>query len=132
VNALDATSPDPLARAGAIAIGIARIGVGITALAATRPALKTIGLGDDEGAVVLARIAGIRDVALGLHALSVRNDGPALAQASWLAALADAGDAATFAALATRRGLDRAVVMNFPAATGAAAAGAWVGARLRS
>jgi hypothetical protein len=132
VDAPGASPPDPLARAGAIAIGVARIGVGLGALTATRPALRLLGLGEEDGTVVLARMAGIRDIALGMHALSVRDDASALAQASWLAALADAGDAAAFGALAPRRGLDRTVLMNFPAAAFAAVAGAWVGARLRS
>lgn len=125
-------SPDSLGRAGAIAIGVGRIGVGVGALAATRPALRMLGLGTEDGTVVLARMAGIRDLALGLHALSVRDDARALAQASALAALADAGDAAAFAALARRRGVDRTVLMNAPVAAFAAVAGAWVSARLRS
>lgn len=128
---LASSSPDRLGRAGAVAIGLGRIAVGATALAATRPALRTLGLGTEDGTIVLARMAGLRDIALGLHALSVRDDARALASASTLGALADAGDAAAFAALARSRGVDRTVLMNAPVAAFAAAAGAWVSGRLR-
>lgn len=124
-------SPDALARAGAMAIAAGRIGVGVTALAATRPALRALGLGTADGTVVLARMAGIRDLALGLHALAVRDDARALGQTSALAALADAGDAAAFAALARNRGVDRTVLMNAPVAAFATLAGGYVSLRLR-
>ncbi len=129
---MSSDSPDSLGRAAAIAIGAGRIGVGVGALAATRPALRMLGLGTEDGTVVLARMAGIRDLALGLHALSVRDDPQTLAEASALAALADAGDAAAFAALTRSRGIDRTFLMNAPVAAFAAVAGAWAAARLRS
>lgn len=125
------SSPDPLVRAGALAIGVGRIGVGVGAMAATRPALRMLGLGTEDGTVVLARMAGVRDFALGIHALMVRDDAPALRQTSMLAAVADAGDAAAFGALAASRGVDRTVLMNLPVAAFAAVAGAWVSARLK-
>jgi hypothetical protein len=124
-------SPDPLGRAGALAIAAGRIGVGVAALSATRPALRALGLGTADGTVVLARMAGIRDLVLGVHALSVRDDARALAQGSALAALADAGDLAAFAALSRSRGVDRTVLMNGAAAAFAAVAGAYVSRRLR-
>jgi hypothetical protein len=126
------TPPDPLGRAGALAIAAGRVGIGIAAVTATRPTLRFLGLGTAEGTVVITRLAGIRDVALGLHAIAVRNDAEALGLAVKVAALADAGDAAAFAALARTRGLDRTVLMNTPPALYAALAGVWIAARLRS
>lgn len=125
--------PDRLGRAGAIAIASARIGIGIGALVFTRPALKGLGFGDPDGATVaLARLAGGRDIALGIHGLLVRDDPTRLRESSLLGAAVDAGDAAAFAAaLVTRDGIDRTAVMNLPIAGSAVVAGAWVAARLR-
>ena len=69
--------------------------------------------------------------ALGLHALAVRDDAAKLRHATHLAAFVDAGDAGAFAALGARNGIDRTVLMNFPAAAGAVVAGAWVSSRLK-
>ena len=93
--------------------------------------MKLIGLGDDESTVTLARMAGVRDFALGVHALSVRNDATKLREASLLAVLVDAGDAAAFGARIPRKGVDQAVLMNLPVAAVAVLAGAWVSSRLR-
>jgi hypothetical protein len=123
---------DPFGREGALAIAAARIGIGIGALAATRQAMRLLGLGTADGTIVLARLAGIRDVALGLHALAARDDPAALSRAVTLGALADAGDAAAFLALARVRGADRTVLMNAPPAIYAAVVGAWIAARIRS
>jgi hypothetical protein len=129
-----AAAPDPLARRGAIAIAAGRIGIGIGALAFTRPALAALGFEDPQGGTVaLARMAGVRDIALGLHALAVRDDAAALAQASVLGAAVDAGDAFAFgAALVNRDGIDRTSLTNLPIAGSAVVAGAWVSSRLRS
>jgi hypothetical protein len=129
-----AEPPDALARLGAIAIAAGRIGIGIGALAFTRPALSALGFEDPQGGTVaLARMAGVRDIALGLHALAARDDAAALAQASVLGAAVDAGDSFAFgAALVRRDGLDRTAAMNLPIAGSAALAGAWVSSRLRS
>jgi hypothetical protein len=129
---LPANTPDSLGRASALAIAAGRIGIGVAALTATRPTLRFLGLGTAEGTVVITRLAGIRDVALGLHAIAARDDAEALGLAVKVAALADAGDAAAFAALARTRGLDRTVLMNTPPALYAALAGVWIAARLRS
>ena len=101
--------PDPLARHAAIAIAVARVGIGIGALALTRPALRSIGFADPDGtSVALARLAGGRDIALGVHGLLVRNDAASLRESTLLAAAVDAGDAGAFAAaLVSRDGIDR-------------------------
>jgi hypothetical protein len=134
VDRTRADPPDKLARLGAIAIAAGRIGIGIGALAFTRPALSVLGFDDPQGGTVaLARMAGVRDIALGLHALAVRDDAVALGQASVLGAAVDAGDAFAFGAgLVARDGIDRTAVMNLPIASSAVIAGAWVSSRLRS
>lgn len=122
-----------LARAGAIAIATTRIGIGVGAFVFTRPALKALGFGDPDGAaVVLARLAGVRDIALGVHGLLVRDDAARLRESSLLGAAVDAGDAGAFAAaLVTRDGIDRTAWTNLPIASTAVIAGGWVAARLR-
>jgi hypothetical protein len=122
---------DPYGREGALALNAARVGIGIGALAATRPVLRLLGLGTADGTVVVTRLAGIRDVALGLHALAARDDPGALSRAVALGALSDAGDAAAFLALTRVRGVDRTVLMNAPPAVYAAVAGAWIATRIR-
>lgn len=76
-------------------VAIGRVGLGVTALTFPRLPLRPwVGdRGDDEGALLLARALGSRDVALGLGALmALRHDEPV---AGWVGAggLADAGDA---------------------------------------
>lgn len=124
--------PDRLARSGAIAIAAARIGIGIGAFALTRPALRALGFDEPDGtSVALARLAGGRDIALGVHGLIVRDDAARLREATLLGAVVDAGDAIAFgAALAGRDGIDRTSWMNLPIAGSAVIAGAWVAARL--
>jgi hypothetical protein len=128
----EASRPDSLARSGAVAIGVARIGIGVAAFAFTRPALRALGFGDPSpAAVALARLAGGRDVALGAHAISVRDDRDRLREASVLAALVDAGDTVAFLAALASPGFRRMAVLNAPAGATGAVAGAWVASRLR-
>lgn len=131
---LQPSPPDPLARQAATAIAVARVGIGIGALALTRPALRFLGFADPAGAsVALARLAGGRDIALGVHGLLVRNDAARLREATLLGAAVDAGDAGAFAAaLLSRDGIDRTAWMNLPIAGSAVVAGAWVASRLGS
>ena len=133
MNAASTSQPDDLARLGATAIAAGRIGIGIGAMFLTRPALKALGFTEPDGATVaLARLAGGRDIALGLHGLSVRNDPDELRKSVLLGAAVDAGDAAAFAAaLVGRDGIDRTAAMNVPIAGAAVIAGAFVAMRLR-
>jgi hypothetical protein len=129
----NASQPDQLGRYGAVTIATTRIGIGIGAMFFTRTALKGLGFNDPDGAtVVLARLAGGRDIALGIHGLLVRDDPARLRESSLLGAAVDGGDAAAFgAALVTRDGIDRTALMNLPIAGLAVVAGTWVAARLR-
>ena len=124
--------PDGLARAGALGIALGRIGIGVGALVATRPALSALGFEDPAPAtVVLARMAGVRDIALGLQTLAVRDDAGRLRETSALGAVVDAGDAFAFgSALARREGMDAAALKSLPLAGAAVIAGAWVASRL--
>lgn len=125
---------DPLARGAAIAIACGRIGIGIGAFGLTRKALAGLGFDRPDGtSVALARLAGSRDIALGLHALGAVSGGDRerLREATLLGALVDGADALSFgAALISRDGIDRTALINAPLATGAALAGAWALSRL--
>ena len=125
--------PDDLARLGATAIALGRIAIGVGAAALTRPALKALGFAEpDEATVALARLAGGRDIALGLYGLSARGDAAELRRSALLGAAVDAVDAAAFtAALVRGDGTDRPAAMNVPIAGAAVVAGVWVAARLR-
>ena len=128
-----ASSIDRRARAGGLAIAAGRLGIGVGALGFTRRALAALGFEAPNGAAVaLARMAGIRDIALGLHALAARNDLAALREASAIGVAVDAVDAFAFgAALVRREGIDRAAIVSFPTAALAVVAGAWVRGRLQ-
>lgn len=92
---------DPRARQAALAIAIGRIGIGVGTLLATRPVLKALGFTDPDPRVeALGRIAGGRDIAIGLLALAAREDGTALRRATLVGAAVDATDAVVFSSLA--------------------------------
>lgn len=124
--------PEPLAQAAAIVVGAVRVGLGAGILAFTRPALGKLGFERPDGATVaLARLAGMRDVALGAHALAVTGDRERLREATLLGILVDAGDAVSFgAALVSRDGIDKTAAKNVPVGAAAAIAGAWILSRL--
>lgn len=128
----DGAAPiDPLARSGAIAIALARVGIGIAALALTWPALSALGFERPGAAgVALARLAGGRDVALGLHALAAGGERRRLREATALGAAVDLGDAVAFAALGADPGARATALRNAPLGAVAALAGAWIYRRL--
>jgi hypothetical protein len=81
--------------------------------------------------VALARLAGGRDIALGLHTLAAADDPQRLRQATAIGALVDAGDALAFGAVLGDGGpARRTALLNVPIAAGAALAGAWAVRRL--
>ncbi len=129
---MSATPPDPLARSGAIAIAAGRLGLGVGILAFTRPALRGLGFtGADSTSVALARLAGGRDVALGLHGLAARNDRERLAEATVIAAAVDAVDGLALGAALASGEMGRRGLVNLPLIGAAVLAGTWVTARLR-
>ncbi len=123
----DSAPADPLARMLVLGVAAGRIAIGVGAFFFTRKALAGLGFSEPSGAAVaLARLAGGRDIALGLHAIAVRDDREALKQSTAIGAAVDAGDAIAFgAALVSRDGIDRTAALNAPLGAGAAIAGLW-------
>ena len=123
----EAPPNESLARALVLGVACGRIAIGVGAFLAARRALGAAGFAEPSAAsIALARLAGARDTALGLQALSVRDDRAALKQATAIGAAVDAGDAIAFgAALVTRAGIGRAAAIGAPIALAAAGAGLW-------
>jgi hypothetical protein len=123
--------PDPLARAAVLGIAGARIAIGVAALLATRPALKTLGFeASDTSARALARIAGGRDIALGLLTLAARDDRARLREAAAVATAVDLGDAICFGIAGRDPAAGRAAVQGILSGGGATVVGAWAVRRL--
>ncbi len=122
---------DPLGRDAALAIAAGRIGIGVGALLAPRPALRALGF-PPTGAEAdsLARIAGSRDIALGLLAFAAREDREALRATALVAAAVDAADALAFALARRDPRLRRAGISGVLSGSAAAVAGAWAWRRL--
>jgi uncharacterized protein DUF4267 len=122
---------DPLPRQTVLVLAGARIGIGIGALVATRPALKALGFGEaDAVGTALGRIAGGRDIALGVLALAARDDRKALRIAALAGAAVDAADAVTFGFAAKEPVARRAGVLGTLSGGAAALTGAWAWRRL--
>ena len=123
---------DPKAEAilGAIAAG--RIAIGVTALLAPGPVLRSFGFdGDDPGGRTLSRMAGARDLGFAALTLAARGDAEALRRAALITGGADAVDCAAFGAAAARgEGLFPTLVLSSLAGAAAAAASAWAAQRL--
>jgi hypothetical protein len=123
--------PDPLARAAVLGIAGGRIAIGVGALLATRPALKVLGFeASDTSARALARIAGGRDIALGLLTLAARDDRERLREAAVVAAAVDLGDAICFGIAGRDPAAGRAAVQGILSGGGATVVGAWAVRRL--
>ena len=123
---------DPTARRVLQAIGAGRIAIGLGAIFATRPALRWLGFAEPgPDARALARMAGGRDIALGVLTLAAAGDRGALRAAAMLGVAVDGVDAFSFAIpLAGRDGIDRAALLGSVTASGATATGAWATWRL--
>jgi hypothetical protein len=122
---------DPAGRQAALALGAARAGLGVGALFPTRPTLKLLLLGETDGAGrALAKLAGGRDLALGLMTLAARDDAAMLRTLTLATAVLDAADALSLG-LAARDGDTRlAGLGGVVSGGGAAIAGAWAWRRL--
>jgi hypothetical protein len=124
--------PDPLARQAILAIAAGRIAIGVGAALATRPALRALGFpGQDPTGRTMARVAGSRDIALGLLAVAARDDRVRLRAVSLAATGVDATDAVTFALAAGDPELRRGGVGGGLSGAAAAVLGAWAWRRLR-
>jgi hypothetical protein len=122
---------DPLAREVALTLGGGRVALGLGALFATRPTLKLLLFGETDGVGrALAKLAGGRDLTLGLLTLAARDDRGALRTLVLAAAVLDAADAFSLG-LAARNGETRIAGLGGVATGGVAAlAGAWAARRL--
>ncbi len=122
---------DPLARGAVLAVAAGRVAIGIGTLLATRPALRGLGFAEtDASGTALAKLAGGRDLALGLVTLAVRDEPAALRAAALAAAALDAADAATFALAGTDPRTRDAGVRGFVSGAAAAGLGFWAWRRL--
>jgi hypothetical protein len=123
--------PDPLARQAVVAIAAGRIAIGVGALFFTRPALKALGFAEvDSAGLALGRIAGGRDIALGLLTVLARDDRKGLRVAALAAAAVDAGDAVSFAVASRDPAARRAGIGGVVSGSAAALTGAWAWRRL--
>ena len=123
--------PDPLARAAVLGVAAGRIAIGVGAMLATRPALKVLGFeASDTSARALARIAGGRDIALGLLTFAARDDRERLREAAAIATAVDLGDAICFGIAGRDPAAGRAAVQGILSGGGATVVGAWAVRRL--
>jgi hypothetical protein len=122
---------DRTGRCAALALGAARAGLGVGALFVTGPTLRALLFGEtDAVGRGLAKLAGGRDLALGLLTLASRDDPAMLRQLTLAAAVLDAADAFSLG-LAARDPDTRLAGLGGVVSGGAAAvAGTWAWRRL--
>ena len=122
---------DPLGRQAALALGAARTGLGIGALFATRPTLKALLFGETDGVGrALAKLAGGRDLALGLLTLAARDDAARLRTLTLAAAVLDGADAFALGHASRNPDTRHAGLGGVASGGGAALAGLWTWRRL--
>jgi hypothetical protein len=124
-------SPDPTARAILRSIGAGRVAIGLAGMLATAPALRLLGFREPAAETrVLARMAGGRDIALGVLTLAAA-DRESLRAAALLGSAVDAVDALSFGSpLLRREGIDQAALLGSSTASAATAIGIWAAGRL--
>lgn len=124
---------DPRGRQVALVLGVDRALLGTAALFATRPTLKALLFGETDGVGrALAKLAGGRDLALGLLTLAARDDREALRTLLLAAAVLDAADAVSLG-LSARDGETRLAGLGGVATASAATlTGLWAWRRLGS
>jgi len=122
--------PGAVVRALSAGNGAGRIALGLGLMVAPERALEVLGFPDaGPGAVVISRIAGVRDIVLGVNTILALNDPVRLRAASLANAGADAGDALTFS-LALGGDSHAAAKRGVAAAVPAALASIWAARRL--
>ncbi len=117
-----------------LAIGLAagRIAIGAGLWVAPQRSAKALGFASlDQPGLALARIAGSRDLVLGVAQLGSLADRAPLRRATVCAAAADAADVATFALALGAPETRTAGLRGLPVAALAVVAGAWLASRLR-
>jgi hypothetical protein len=128
VNGAAADMPD--VRLWSLVSGFGRIGFGVGMLAAPERALRVLGFTDVSPATVaVTRVAGVRDLVLGLVTVASLENRDRLRTATLANAVADAGDTVAFGITASSP--ERAAgLRGLAAALPATAAGAWIAWRL--
>jgi Domain of unknown function (DUF4267) len=122
---------DPLARQTALALAAGRVGIGVAALTATRPALRAAGFPEPGAAgATLAKVLGARDLILGLLTLAARDDREALRAVTFGTAMLDGADVVAFGLAAAEPEARRAALASVATAAGAVVAGLWAWRRL--
>jgi hypothetical protein len=122
---------DSLGRRVALALGAARVGLGVGALFVTRPALKALLFGEtDAVGRALAKLAGGRDLTLGLLTLAAGGDAATLRTLTLTAAILDAADAFALGLAARDAETRLAGLAGVASGGGAAIAGIWAVRRL--
>jgi hypothetical protein len=117
-------------RAWSVASGLGRVAFGVAMLAAPDPAMRALGFRElSPATLAVSRIAGIRDLVLGIVTLAGLEDPDRLRRATLANALADAGDTLAFG-LATGTEERAAGLRGLAFALPAAVAGAWTAWRL--
>jgi hypothetical protein len=105
--------------------------IGVGALLATRPALRVLGFEASNTSVrALTRIAGARDIAIGLLTFAARDDRERLCETAAVAAAVDLGDAICFGIAGRDPAAGRAAVQGILSGGAAAIVGAWAVRRL--
>jgi hypothetical protein len=126
----DGTVDSPDIRGWSLASGIGRIAIGVGMLAAPGGSLRLLGFSDVTSATAtVSRIAGVRDLVLGVVTLAALDDRERLRAATLANAAADAGDTIAFA-LASEAGERSAGARGLAAALPATVAGLWTAWRL--
>lgn len=127
----EAAAESPDVRAWSLASGLGRIGFGIAMLAAPERSLGALGFSETTPATVaVTRLAGIRDLVLGVVTIGALGDRRRLRAATLANAAADAGDTLAFGG-ALQNGERDAGMRGLAAALPATLAGAWTVWRLR-
>ena len=127
----DAAVDSPDIFGWSVASGLGRVALGAAMLAAPEPALRVLGFREITPATVtVTRVAGIRDLVLGVVTLGALDDRRRLRAATLANAAADAGDTLAFTG-ALGSGERDAGLRGLAAALPAALVGAWTTWRLR-
>ena len=122
---------DPLARQAVLGMAGCRVAIGAATFLATGPALRAGGLGEaNASARAVGKVAGGRDLALGLLTFAARDDRQMLRTVALAAALLDAADAAAFSFAAAEPETRAGGALGVLAGGGAALLGFWAFRRL--
>jgi len=103
-----------------------RIAIGAGMMLAPVQALEALGFQrPDRSTITVGRIAGVRDIVLGVHLAEASRDSERLRRAHLFCAAADAGDSVAFAALLDSREMRVTAYKGLAAAAPATVLGLW-------